>query len=202
MRFLYSFTLFFALSVLVRAQTVSSVVQNPQTLSCGLTRSAIDARLVAKICNSGNTTCFYTGYQQVSSVNQDPILIRFDGSTQTFCQTQIETTGDDGSGIGLLWDSANKLYGCFTSKGTQPGIRYQNWTGGGWIPNFYGTIAQSNDVKVSVILELNVNTGVPVSGTFVGARLSSGSANTCLARSMTFDTSGNPVIFFDSYYQV
>ncbi len=57
---------------------------------------------------------------------QDPILARFDGGVQSWCTTQIETTGDDGTGIALLWDDTTSIiYAAFTSKGTQTGIRYQ-----------------------------------------------------------------------------
>ena len=191
------------LLVACNGEILSSVETSPQTLSCSDSKAALQAKRCSQVCSSATGTCFFLGYRQVSANNQDPILIRFDGASQAWCQTQIETTGDDGFGIGLLWnDETNAMYGAFTSKGTQsPGVQYQAWTAGGWIPSFFGPVASSNNVKVSVILKLDAATGVPSKGTFIGARLTSGEANQLLVSQMAFASNDEVVIAAESTFR-
>eukprot|EP00004_Rigifila_ramosa_P028118 TRINITY_DN944_c0_g1_i1.p1 TRINITY_DN944_c0_g1~~TRINITY_DN944_c0_g1_i1.p1 ORF type:complete len:329 (-),score=78.49 TRINITY_DN944_c0_g1_i1:33-953(-) len=181
------------------AVALFAVNQSPQAFSCASPQSSLDLLNVVKVASG--PTAFYLGYQQVTSNNQDPILIRYDNGVRTFCQTNIETTTDDGKGVALAWDTdTQRLFGVFTSTGNGAGTtKYQNYTSAGWVPNFFGTLANSSGAKVSVILRLSAATGVPETGTFVGAKLSSSAANTCVPRELGFGD-GALVVLFDSYY--
>lgn len=187
------------LCVLVRGAALSSVEASPAPISCSDTKAQLDGKKLSKVC-SGNT-CLYLAYRQASANNQDPVLVRFDGDSQTFCNQKIEDNGDDGLGVGLLWDdSKDYFYGAFTSKGTQPGNQYQDYTSGGWIPNFFGTIAQSSDTKVSVILKINLADGTPTKGTFMGAKLMNNDANTCIVSQMDVAQNEEVAIYFSSFF--
>ena len=189
------------LQMVAEAAILSSVDSSPGRLSCSDSKATLDSKSdLVKVTSTSRGMTMYMGYRQTTSVNQDPVVTLFEGNTRKWCKDDIEDNGDDGFGVGLLWnDNENHFYGIFTSKGTQPGKKYQDHTSGGWIPNYFGTVAQSNNVKVSVVLRMDINTGTPDKGTFVGGRLNSGKANTLVPHSATF-AGDDPVIYFNGWY--
>lgn len=117
----------------------------------------------------------YIGYRQVSSINKNPIVVRFNRGQRAWCRTDYETTGDDGEGYGLLWDGSNALYAVFSATGTQgtPSQDYRRFTSQGWLTS-YGS---GGGPKVAVLARLNPTNGAPNAGTFLTAQLSSGRSN-------------------------
>ena len=79
-------------------------------------------------------------------------------------------------------------------------MNFQSYTSGGWIPEFFGNVASSNNAKVSVVLRISTSTGVPDKGTYVGAKLDNGGANTMEPREIGFDVAENLVVLFDSFF--
>lgn len=153
-----------------------SVAAESVAFSCSDSFATLIANNVSHV-NSGETYIF-TGYQQISSINQDPIVARFDNEVLTWCRTDYDTTNDDGKGIGLLWQAADQLFGAFTVTGLQPGDSFQRFSSSGWLPG-YGF---GGGARVSVIVSINPETGDPQYATFVSALLSNNDTNFALLR--------------------
>lgn len=174
---------------------VQSSVRNSVSFSCRDSEAAVRRK-------SGPVVAFgrshiYTGYQQVSSDNQNPIVVRFDRGRRTWCRTDYEITGDDGKGYGLLWNGGNVLYAVFTATGSQGTASqdYRRFSTRGWLSS-YGSGGGS---QVAVIARLNPNTGNPVAGTFLTSVLSSGQTNSLLVRALNW-SEGQLTVTADSWY--
>ncbi len=133
------------------------------------------------------TSRIYIGYQQVSSTNKNPIMVRFNSGQRVWCRTNYEMSGDDGEGYGLLWDGGNMLYGVFSATGTQGSSSqdYRRFTSQGWLSSY----GNGGGPKASVILRINPNTGVANAGTFVTSQLSNGRTNSLVVRSLAWNNS-------------
>lgn len=163
--------------------------------SCSSTETAI-RNAGATVVSSG-TSRIYIGYQQVSSDNKNPIVVRFDNGRRIWCRNNIEITGDDGEGYGLLWNEANLLYGVFSATGTQGTATqdYRRFTANGWLTS-YGS---GGGPRVSVLLQLNPTTGQPIRGTFINAVRSDGRTNSLVVRNLEW-TGRHVVVTADSWY--
>lgn len=143
-------------------------------------------------------TVFTIGYQQVSSNNQNPLVLRFDEGQLSWASDNLETSGDDGKGYGLLWDGAQNLYGVFTATGTQgPADEdYRRFTEKGWLTS-YGS---GGGPKVTVLLQLDPQTGDGLAGTFISSQLSSGNSNSLVVTELGFGENGAVVVRADAWY--
>ena len=123
---LIAFAVFCAVFGSVSAEFLFSVEKtSPDTITCADTKSQLDSKKIAKISGT-NGVSFYLSYRNLG-INEDPVLIRFDGAVQTFCKTDIVTSADDERGIALAWDSSKSfLYGFFTTKGNSPPTFFQS----------------------------------------------------------------------------
>ena len=143
----------------------------------------------AVVITPDNQTYFAIGYRQVSSNNQNPILLRYDNGSLTWARTDYETSGDDGTGRGLILDpERNLLYAVFTSTGTQGDANadYRRFCSNGWLTSY----GQGGGAKVVVLAQIDPNNGDPLSGTFVTAQLSNGNANTVQATGLSLVSNG------------
>ena len=143
----------------------------------------------APVISPDSNTYFAIGYQQVSANNQDPILMRFDNGSMTWAKTDYETSGDDGTGRGLIYDpSENMLFAIFTTTGTQGNSSedYRRFTESGWLTSY----GQGGGARVVVLVRIDPSNGNPISGTFVTAELSNGNTNTVTATGLSFTTKG------------
>jgi hypothetical protein len=129
----------------------------------------------------GNSS-IYIGYQQVSGINKDPRMIRFDNGTMTWCRTDYETTGDDNTGYGLYWDGANNLFGVFSATGTQTGNDFRRFSTGRWLPS-YGS---GGGPRVAIIAKINATNGDVQYSTYLSARLSDGRSNSLVVTSLNY----------------
>ena len=183
-----------------------AIAQNNEALSdLGTARRANPSSTEQELIDAGcqrvrsGDTVFYIGYRQTSADNQDPILFRFDNGVLTYSNSSIETTGDDGRGYGLLWDGKERLYAIFSCTGNQSGVRYSNWTGGGWEPNPFGTLISTSGSRIIVILKIDPASGIPQTGTYLWATLSSGRANTITGTDLRFN--GDDILLVaDSFF--
>lgn len=152
------------------------------TFTCNDSEATIKAKNGPKAVFG--TTTIYIGYQQVSSVNKDPRIIRFDNGVRKWCRSDYETTGDDGTGYGLLWNGSGVLYGVFTSTGSQTGNDFRRFATGRWLPS-YGS---GGGAKVSVIASINPTNGNVNYATFVSARkLSDGKTNSLVVKGLSWN---------------
>ena len=148
----------------VFAQTsVQTSVSKGVTFTCNDSEATIKAKNGPKVVSG--TTSIYIGYQQVSSKNKDPRIIRFDNGVKKWCRSDYETTNDDGTGYGLLW-SGSVLYGVFTSTGTQTGNDFRLFATGRWLSS-YGS---GGGAKVAVIARINPENGTVDYATFFSAK--------------------------------
>lgn len=167
--------------VLAQTTTMSSVGKGV-AFTCNDSEATIKAKNGPKV--SIGVTNIYIGYQQVSSINKDPRIIRFDNGVRKWCRSNYETTLDDGTGYGLLWDGGNVLYGIFSSTGSQTGYDFRNFTQGRWLSS-YGS---GGGAKVAVIARINPLNGDVSYATFVTARkLSDGKTNSLVVTSLSWN---------------
>ncbi|WP_418006827.1 hypothetical protein [Nostoc piscinale] len=112
--------LFAALGIdLVNPQVVAqtntqSAIAKSVAFTCNDSEASIKAKNGPKISIGGKT--IYIGYQQVSFLNKDPRIIRFDNGVKKWCRSDYETTVDDGTGYGLLWDGGKRFYMAFSLR--------------------------------------------------------------------------------------
>jgi hypothetical protein len=170
-----------AQQVLTQTAPVSSIGKGV-TFTCNDSEATIKAKNGPKV--TFGTTTIYIGYQQVSSVNKDPRIVRFDNGVRKWCRTDYETTGDDGTGYGLLWDGSGVLYGVFTSTGSQTGNDFRRFATGRWLSS-YGS---GGGPKVAVIARINPTDGTVNYATFVSARkLSDGKTNSLTVTGLSWN---------------
>ncbi|MBW4487437.1 MAG: hypothetical protein KME12_06570 [Trichocoleus desertorum ATA4-8-CV12] len=143
------------------------------------------------------TTSIYIGYQQVSSLNKNPRLVRFDNGQRTWCKTDYEVTNDDGTGYGLIWDGGSVLYGVFSSTGTQ-GLASQDFrrfATNSWLP----TYGQGGGSKIAVLARINPSTGTIANATFLSAQLTSGASNSVAVTGLSW-TGSSLVVKVNSWF--
>jgi hypothetical protein len=170
-----------AISPVLAQSTVQSVGKSV-TFTCNDSEATIKAKNGPKV-TLGLTT-IYIGYQQVTSLNKNPRIIRFDNGTKTWCRSDYETTNDDGTGYGLLWNGGNVLYGVFTSTGSQTGNDFRRFANNRWLSS-YGS---GGGAKVAVIARINPANGDVYYATFVTAkRPSDGKTNSLVVKSLSWN---------------
>ncbi|WP_224093377.1 hypothetical protein [Nostoc sp. MS1] len=171
-----SLTAVFASNLAMSSATAQVATQSAfgpsVTFTCNDSEATIRAKNGPRVVMG--TTSIYIGYQQVTSVNKDPRIIRFDNGVRTWCRSDYETTNDDGTGYGLMWDRGNVLYGVFTSTGTQTGNDFRRFSNGRWMP----TYGSGGGAKVAVIARINPTNGDVNYATFLsGRKTSDGTSN-------------------------
>ncbi|PPT07672.1 Alkaline phosphatase [Geitlerinema sp. FC II] len=168
---------------------VSSVGDTVNFSGVDVTNEASVQALGGPSVTVGDTT-IYVGYEQVSSNNRDPRIVSFTNGVQNWYRTDYEVTGDDGTGVGLLWDGGSNLYGVFTSTGTQgsPSEDFREFASDGWLTSY----GQGGGAKVAIVAKIDPITGDVSDATFVSAVLSNGNSNTVNVTGLSF--SGNNVV--------
>ncbi len=105
---------------------------------CSMTLSQLNNTSAHHI--SHLNTHFFYAFQQTTDVNQDPVLVRFDGTTRTCCE-KAESSGDDGNALGLIWDTdRGLLFGAGSTKGNQ-----------GWFHFFYFFFVENDQSCLFII---------------------------------------------------
>lgn len=147
------------------------------------------------------TQTIYIGTDQVSSVNQNPVVKSFDSAdaSKNWTNTTLETTGTDGRGLGLIW-TGSSLYGIFSVDGTQgtPEEDFRRATQDAkqnWLKSF-----GSGEGKIAVIAQLEPITGVLLKAAHLSAVKQDGKTNSLFVTGVTMNQSGNLVISAQSYY--
>jgi hypothetical protein len=164
----------------VQAAPVASV-KRAVTFSCTDSEATIKAKGGASV--TIGTSSIYIGYQQVSSVNKDPRIVRFDSGSRAWCKSDYEVTNDDGTGYGLIWDGGSVLYGVFSSTGTQgtSSQDFRRFAGSGWLTG-YGA---GGGAKIAVLTRINPATGTISNATFLSALLTSGKSNSISVKGLS-----------------
>lgn len=178
----------------VLAQTsVQTSVSKGVTFTCNDSEATIKAKNGPRVVSG--TRSIYIGYQQVTSSNKDPRIIRFDSGIKKWCRSDYETTNDDGTGYGLLW-SGSVLYGVFSSTGTQTGNDFRRFATGRWLTS-YGS---GGGAKIAVIAKINPENGTIDYATFLSAkRPSNGKSNTLNVTGLSWNGS-NLTVKADAWF--
>jgi hypothetical protein len=179
---------------------VGSVNANTAKFSPGASEATIAATGAASI--KLGTQTLYIGAQQVSSTNQNPIIVSFDSSnpSNNWTQTSYEITGTDGRGYGLYWSGTN-LYAVFSVDGTQgtPDQDFRRASSGAtqqWLKSY----GQGGGAKVAVLAKLNPTTGDMTDAVYLSALLSNGNSNSLAVTGVSVNAAGNLIVNAKSYF--
>lgn len=151
------------------------------TFSCVDSEATIKSKGGPKV--TVGSTSIYIGYRQVSSINKDPIIARFDSGRRIWCKTNYEVTGDDSTGYGLLWDGRYTLYGVFSATGTQgtSSQDFRRFATNGWLTN-YGS---GGGAKVAILAKIDPASGNVGYATFLSALNTNGKTNSLAVNSLS-----------------
>ncbi|MEL6221426.1 MAG: hypothetical protein AAFR31_02155 [Cyanobacteria bacterium J06627_8] len=144
----------------------------------------------------------YIGYRQVSSNNQDPIIVSFDSQNpnNNWVKTDYEMTGADSRGYGLFW-SGQDLYAVFSTDGTQgtPSEDFRRASQDAtqsWLKS-YGS---GGGAKISVLARIDPSTGELLDAVYLSAILNSGKSNTLVVEDVSLNAAGNLVVQAQSWF--
>lgn len=168
---------------------VSSVQSRAVAFTCNDSEANIRARGGASVTVGQST--IYIGYQQVSSTNKDPRMIRFDAGRRVWCKTNYEFTGDDSTGYGLVWQGGD-IYAVFSSTGTQGSSSqdFRRFATLGWLSSY----GNGGGAKVAILARINPVNGDVRVATFLSSVLSSGRTNSMQVNRLMLQSNGNLVV--------
>lgn len=182
-------------------------IDNRKTFECNESEQTLLNRGVTHVYidpPNGPRDAIYIGYRQVSANNQNPIITRFVDGVRQWCHNDLETSGDDQFGYGLLWDGDERLYAVFGATGTQgtSSEDFREYATNGWLRHFTdASSGSSTGGRAAVIAAFDVETGLPTHATFFTARLgSNGKVNSTTVRDMAFTASGGIRLVADSAF--
>ncbi len=130
----------------------------------------------------GNT--FKIGYDQVSSINQDPFILKTKPNGEIVWKIRYEETPVDGRGTVIAFEEG-KLLAVFTVDGGSNDGKYLNKSQvleGAFDGVFQSGYEKGGGPKVSVICEIDPETGKIKKGSFMTARLANGNTNSLIIK--------------------
>ncbi len=147
------------------------------------------------------TQTIYIGTEQVTSINQNPIIRSIDSvnPSNNWLRTDVETTGTDGRGLGIAW-TGSALYGVFSVDGTQgtPSQDFRRASGGAqqnWLKSF----GPGGGKRIAVIGQLDPATGTLLKAAHLSAVLENGQTNSLSVKGITTNSAGNLVVSASSF---
>ncbi|MBD0334048.1 MAG: DUF4114 domain-containing protein [Cyanobacteria bacterium Co-bin13] len=179
---------------------LASIVDSVEKFTPASTEAQIAASGAARITLGSRT--IYIGTNQVSSINQNPIIASFDSANplNNWLRTDYEMTGADGRGLGLAW-SGTDLYGIFSVDGTQ-GTAAQDFRRASanaeqpWLRSY----GQGGGPKVAVLGRIDLATGQLLDAVYLSAVLSNGNSNSLSITGLAVNSSGNLVVSAQSFF--
>ena len=179
------------------------VIRDISTAVAKFNGNSTQAQIIASGANSitiGSQT-IYIGTEQVSSNNQNPILRSFDPKNpkNNWKRRDIETSGTDGRGYGLLW-TVKSLYGVFSVDGTQnDGTDFRKAASGAQL-NWLKSYGFGGGARIGIIGQIDPSTGKLLKAAHLSAITSSGRTNTLNISDATVNGKGNLVIKAKSFF--
>jgi hypothetical protein len=132
--------------------------------------------------NQGYT--YKIGYDQVSSINQDPYIRKTNSNGETVWRIRYEETPVDGRGTVIAFVEG-KLLAVFTLDGGSTDSKYLNKhqiLDGAFSGVFQSGYEKGGGPKVSILCEIDPESGKIKKGSFVTARLTNGNTNSLTIR--------------------
>lgn len=171
------------------------------TFNSSATEAQLIANGAARITLGSQT--IYIGTNQVSAINQNPILASFDtvNPANNWLRTDYETTGADGRGNGIAVTPNGNVYAFFSVDGTQ-GTPEQDFRRASaaaeqpWLRSY----GQGGGPKVSVIGQINPATGDLIAAAYLSAVLSNGNSNTLTITGLDLQPNGNLLVNAQSFF--
>jgi hypothetical protein len=160
-------------------------------ITCDQTEAQVAASGAPRVTRGDATV--YIGTEQVGGDDQAPRVVRFDGGARTWCRDDLERSGDDGRGYGLLW-SGDVLLGVFSAVGDQgdPAGDLRRFTGSGWLRSYADASPRGGGgAKTAVLVALDPGTGagIPGRGTWITAD-NGGKVNSATVTDLALDGDG------------
>lgn len=174
MKFKYNFWLLVLLLLVGACKKKQSDNPNPQNPGEGLTASttAQDA--------AGNR--YEVGYDQVTSINQNPFVRKLNASGQEVWRVVYENTPVDGRAVWVALDANQSPYVVFSVDGGSNDAAAINKkeldNANAFSGVFQSGYGSGGGPKASIIARLNPDNGKIAKATFVTARLTDGKTNT------------------------
>lgn len=155
---------------------------NPVRLNAAMSEAQVRATGAPSVRLGSQT--LYIGFRQTTSINQDPIVMAFEGGRLRWSRSDYETTGADGRGYGLFANGTN-LYGVFSVDGTQ-GISAQDFrrAAAGATQSWLRSYGSGGGAKIAVVAQLNPSNGAMTSAAHLSSVLSSGRSNSFQVRAI------------------
>ena len=178
--------------------TISAISQNVAKFNDNSTEAEIIASGAQNI--TIGTQTIYIGTEQVTSINQNPIIRSFDSAnpSNNWTRRDLETSGTDGRGLGLLWTGSG-LYGVFSVDGTQTdGQDFRRATGDAkqaWLKSF-----GSGQGKIAVLGQIDLSTGALLNAAHLSAVNSDGRTNSLFVTDAAVNAAGNIVVQAQSFF--
>ncbi|MFQ4139588.1 DUF4114 domain-containing protein [Nodosilinea sp. PGN35] len=175
----------------------SSVVKFNATV----TEAQLIASGAARVTLGSQT--IYIGTDQVSTINQNPILASFDAlnPANSWIRADYETTGADGRGTGIAITPTGDIYAFFSVDGTQGSPtqdfrRVSNAAEHAWLRSY----GQGGGPKVAVIGRIDPATGELIAAAYLSAILNNGNSNTLTINGLGVQPNGNLLISAESFF--
>lgn len=144
----------------------------------------------------------YIGYRQVSSVNQNPVIVSFDDQNprNNWERSDYEVTNADSKGYGLFW-SGTDLYAVFGVDGTQgsPSEDYRRASADATTP-WLRTYGQGGGAKVAIVGRIDLATGELLDAAYISAVLKDNKSNTLSVNDLSLNDQGNLLVRADSRF--
>ncbi|WP_190512043.1 Calx-beta domain-containing protein [Oscillatoria sp. FACHB-1407] len=177
----------------------ASIVSNNVKFGSGDSQATIASRGAARI--TIGTQTIYIGTQQVTSINQNPIIRSFDSANpaNNWTRTDYEVTGADGRGYGLFWDGTN-LYAVFSVDGTQgtPSEDFRRVSGSA-TQNWLRSYGNGGGAKVAVLARIDPRTGTMSNAAYLSAN-NNGRTNSLAVTGLSVGANGNLVVNANSWF--
>ncbi len=159
----------------------------------GASKVSVNSTFDLAIDNSN--ICYVTGFDQVSSSNQDGFLAAFASTGGNLWRVSHGTSTADERGVLVSTNNSGALYAVFTADGgstnlTIPTAAYQSSYGSG------------GGAKISYIAQINPSLGTVDRATFFRATNSSGNTNTLIINSLQVLPDGKVVAFGNNAFLV
>lgn len=141
----------------------------------------------------------YIGTQQVTAINQDPIIKSF-GGANNWARTDYETTGTDGRGVALFY-TGERLYASFSVDGTQ-GTPAQDFRRATSLeqPSWFRSYGQGGGARIAVLSEIDPSNGDLLRAAHISALLSNGNSNTLRLERLELNNAQNLVMVASSFF--
>ncbi len=181
----------------------SAAISNISTNVAKFNGNSTEADIIASGANKVvlGTQTIYIGTEQVTSINQNPILRSFDpvNPNNNWTRRDLETSGTDGRGLGLLW-SGSALYGVFSVDGTQNDGQDFRRAAGNAEQNWLKSYGPGGGGKIAVLAQLDPQTGALLEAAHLSAITSNGKTNSLFVTDASANSAGNLVVQAKSFF--